>query len=174
MAQFAGDTAMGAIIAQGNNYNRALDMFDREFAKMYLGRDSQGNGRPIRSGDDAFHYSRRYHGATLNRIANDAANRATLLGQADFLSQFKEISNLGDNEDQTHHFAAYFSLGINGGNWKEPIAKAMDTSGGEADQNLADAAYDLGKMLRDHPSRLRNIDTYIRNSICDDGIVGPR
>src|SRR6266404_1756366 len=90
----------------GGDPAKALPIFDKRFAADYLGRDSKGEGRPMRTFQDVLHYAK--GGGTRNRIAS-----GNLLGQSDFARQFYESSPRGDAEDQTHHVAAYLSLGIN-------------------------------------------------------------
>ncbi|MGH9966650.1 MAG: hypothetical protein ACREBG_02290 [Pyrinomonadaceae bacterium] len=134
--------------------------FDTQFAAEYLGRFDDGiTGRPMRNLSDVLHYSG--GGATLNRGAHGNQE-----GQADFLPGFYETSSRGDSEDQTHHFAAYFSLGINNRRASQSLAKGLDSSGGQADQDLGSAAFSIGRALRQDPSKLSNIGAMIRQNTC--------
>ena len=99
-------------------------------------------------------------GGTRNRLLSDR------LGQSDFARKFYENSPRGDDEDQTHHFAAYFSLGINGRVFSEYSAETLDRSGGAPDRLLGSFAYVIGEDLRKDPSRLRTIGNRIRAEIC--------
>ena len=107
MAQFAQDEANFVLNDVGQDFAKALPEFDKRFAAFYLGRDSNGQGRPMRTFQDVLHYAK--GNGTRNRLASGER-----LCQADFAKNFYESSPRGDAEDQTHHFAAYFSLGING------------------------------------------------------------
>ena len=141
------------------DFNRALPEFDKRFAAFYLGRDSKGEGRPMRTSQDVLHYAK--GGGTRNRLASGER-----LGQSDFAREFYENSPRGDAEDQTHHFAAYFSLGINGRPLSEWAAETLDRSGGEPDRLLGAHSYVIGEDLRKDPSRLRSIGHLIRTKIC--------
>jgi len=78
---------------------------------------------------DVLHYGK--GGGTRNRLASGER-----LGQSDFATEFHENSPRGDAKDQTHHFAADFSLGINGRPLSEWTAETADRSGGEPDRWL--------------------------------------
>jgi YD repeat-containing protein len=134
--------------------------FDTKFAAEYLGRFPDNiTGRPMRTFADVLHYSK--GGGTINRGASGDQE-----GQADFLPGFYEQSSRGDAEDQTHHFAAYFSLGINNRRVSQTMAKRLDSSGGKKDKDLGSAAFSIGRTLQRDPSLLANIgDTILRN-IC--------
>jgi hypothetical protein len=129
MAQFAQDEVNFVLSDMGGDTTNALPEFDKRFAAFYPGRDSKGQGRPMRTFQDVVHYGK--GGGTRNRLASNER-----LGQSDFATQFYENSPRGDAEDQTHHFAAYFSLGINGRPFSEWSAETLDRSGGEPDRLL--------------------------------------
>jgi hypothetical protein len=67
MARNAQNEANQAMSRQ-DDINKALAEFDKRFAAIYLGLDSKGEGRPIRTIQDALHYGRGR--ATRNRLAN--------------------------------------------------------------------------------------------------------
>ncbi|HEX6716097.1 MAG TPA: hypothetical protein VF088_03260 [Pyrinomonadaceae bacterium] len=159
MAQFAQDEANFALNDLGQDAAKTLPEFDKRFAAFYLGRDSKGQGRPMRTFQDVLHYAKG-HG-TDNRLASGER-----LGQSDFAPEFYENSPNGDAEDQTHHFAAYFSLGINGRSISEWSAETLDRVGGEPDRRLGAHSYVLGLWLRRNPSNLRSIGNQIRGEIC--------
>ena len=70
--------------------------------------------------------------------------------------------------DQTHHFAAFFSGGINAHS-SALLHNLNDNSG---DVNLGNASYDLGADLAAHPEKLRRIGAIIRSQICDRAMRG--
>jgi hypothetical protein len=164
MARNAQNEADLALLKAGGDAAKALLDFDTRFAAIYLGRftsfsGTPGEGRPMRTFDDVLHYS--IPGGTRSRIAS-----GDLLGQSDFAREFYETSPRGDREDQTHHFAAYFSLGINNRPLSEWSAETLDRSGGEPDRLLGAQSYIIGEDLRRDPSRLRSIGDRIRGEIC--------
>ncbi len=65
-------------------------------------------------------------------------------GQSGFKADFREGDNM--ENDQTHHFATYFSGGINAMSLTTSIHELFDDS--EADVRLGKAAYSLGQTLR--------------------------
>lgn len=69
--------------------------------------------------------SRMGRGGTANRLASGKR-----LGQSDSRNEFYENNPRGDAEDQTHHFAAYLSLGINNRPISQLSAKVFDRVGG--------------------------------------------
>jgi len=159
MARFAQDEAEFVLNDVNNDLAKALPEFDKRFAAFYLGRQPNGEGRPMRTFGDVTHYMR--GGGTANRLATGER-----LGQSDFRREFYEISPRGDAEDQTHHFAAYFSLGINNRPISEFSAKTFDRVGGKPDKRLGDKAYEMGQALRVDPSKLRTIGNLININIC--------
>src|SRR5216684_9038255 len=150
MAQFAQDEANSALNDSSHDAGKALPEFDKRFAAFYLGRNSNGEGRPMRTFQDVLHYAK--GGGTRNRLASGER-----LGQSDSAKEFYENSPRGDAEDQTHHFAAYFSLAINNRPLSEWSAETLDRSGGEPDRLLGAHSYVIGQELRKDPSRLRSI-----------------
>lgn len=91
------------------------------------------------------------------------------LGAGGFPQNFRDgFPNNVNDSDQTHHFAAYFSGGINNQydvvnyHWKNDVKQ-----GNLGDTALGQAAYQMGAALRNDPSSLRNIGNYIRNHICN-------
>jgi YD repeat-containing protein len=160
MARNAQDEADRAILNARGDYHQALTEFDKTFAAIYLGRTSDaGEGRPMRTFADVIHYAR--GGETRHRLAS-----GNMLGQSDFAKDFYENSPRGDAEDQTHHFAAYFSLGINNRPISEYSAEMLDRTGGRADNLLGAHSYVIGDRLRKDPYGLNNIGAQIRGEIC--------
>ena len=71
------------------------------------------------------------------------------------------------NADQTHHFEAFFSAGINGGVLNRISLSYHNWGDNTGDQNLANAGYDLGAQLQEDPKKLRNVGAMIRKNICN-------
>jgi hypothetical protein len=69
--------------------------------------------------------------------------------------------------DQTHHVAAYMSLGINNRPFTESAAETLDRRGGAPDRLLGARSYVIGDDLRRDPSKLVNIGNTLRNTLCD-------
>jgi len=95
-------------------------------------------------------------------------------GQGDFKPEFQDGMYPSPLTDQVHHFAAYFSGGINGQWTATAIHKALDDNSG--DKLLGDAAYEIGASLVPWEAggpggigmnRLRKIGQTIREKICD-------
>lgn len=87
-------------------------------------------------------------------------------GQKDFLSVYQEYSSKGNGEDQTHHFAAHFALGVAGLSTANGIAVSKDRVGGSADRALGNRAYALGDFYRRNPTEIKNASSAIRSFIC--------
>ena len=77
-----------------------------------------------------------------------------------------ELRNHHD-ADQTHHFAAMFSAGVNSTGINALSTVLHNYNDNEGDQRLTNAAYDLGSRLENDPSLLRRIGALIRSEICD-------
>ena len=111
---------------------------------------------------------------TLDQIASDSGIEreapspipSTMRSKKNSGKPWDRHSPRGDAEDQTHHFAAYFSLGINGRPFSELLAETLDRSGGEPDRLLGANSYVVGEDLRRDPSRLRSVGNRIRGAIC--------
>ena len=141
---------------KGVNYdgleaNMAIRDFDAGFSYTY-------HGGPLRTLNDAW----RWRGGTGRHINPTYP----YVGGAGFRSDFKDSGTEtygGPDADQTHHFSAYLSLGINA-LW--PVAKYHEWGDNTGDQNLARAAYYLGEQIRKGNFQLKNIGQYIRENIC--------
>ena len=128
----------------------------------------------VRRFDDAF--SERYTGRAMrtmddiNFLYETGGGARTItqyyLGETGFRTEFKEAGpRAGLWNDQTHHFAAMFSGGINKAHWTTTYHNIFDNAG---DRNLTNAAYDLGvKFSQDPIHMLKNIGKIIREKICD-------
>ncbi len=149
-------------------YSTALPHFDFNFNTHYTGHITDGSVASID-----------YFLSTNGGRSNAARNE---LGQQDFRAVFLDSefarNDVGRRADQTHHFAFYFSGGINLATFSTYYQDVSDTSIGRSvkrlnvrsantgDLALGVAAYDLGRRLRKDPSLLSKIGDLIRNEIC--------
>ena len=153
MADLAGFVAHDAVRLT-NNAQSALEMFDREFSLLY-------------------------HGPQMNSFAN--MNRARQLardghsnsvpdqyvGAGGFRTNYKDSEH--PTEDQTHHFSAHVSMGINGRSITNFGRNILDNAG---DANLGEAAYEIGAELKAAATKgnvfaLNTVGYRIRSKICD-------
>jgi RHS repeat-associated protein len=155
MADVAQQQADKALRANGNDPSKALSAFDTAFSTLYA-------GRAMKTGIDELNLS--YYGA-VGRTIN-----SYYFGETGFKQEFMDTDedNKGANADQTHHFATFFSAGINF--WLE--SKVHNIGDNTGDQNLGNAGYDLGAALRHDPNKLRNVGELIRSNICDSNMRG--
>jgi hypothetical protein len=79
----------------------------------------------------------------------------------------------GRNAEQTHHFSAYLSMGINGrvdiyeaGQYGIRPSLTLPQPDNAGDQRLGRAAFEYGLHLRRHPEELKNIRRWILRNIC--------
>ncbi len=130
----------------------------------------------VKKFDELFSYT--YHGGPLTGYVQAYSWRHgtgrhikpeyPYVGGEGFRQDFKDSGNEpppigGPSADQTHHFSAYLSLGINA-LWE--VKKYAERGDNEGDQNLGRAAYWLGQQLRRQKYPLKNVGHYIRTSIC--------
>ncbi|MFY9574372.1 MAG: hypothetical protein WAV20_23470, partial [Blastocatellia bacterium] len=85
------------------------------------------------------------------------------IGEEDFNPQFRE----GNKGDQTHHFAAFLSAGINGQNLIAEAHRWVTDFNNKPDRELGRRAYYFGEALEEEPSFLRIVGQYIRKFICE-------
>jgi hypothetical protein len=161
MADVAQQQANRALRANGNNPSRALAAFDRGFSRLYA-------GRSMASVRDIAHLA--YYGP-VGRTINPYYFGETGFKQG-FMDTDPDNVSHHANADQTHHFTAMFSAGINttGLNWISSTLHNINDNDG--DVRLTNAAYDLGTALAGNPNNLRNIGSLIRSSICDRAMRG--
>jgi hypothetical protein len=147
------------------DFGAALLEFDEKFSDYFF-------GPQIRNWSDI-----------ADNYSNGVRHKGTKeeKGQEDFKSQFQQNEkngsdlvspdNMEGQPDQTHHFAAYLSAGINMG----PLTDAATlwhymgdrNDGNQADTALARAAYNYGVYLRKDPGgRLGGIEAWITKNIC--------
>jgi YD repeat-containing protein len=154
MAAWAQHFANEALKKFGDNYEKALEVFDQAFAGFYAGRRMRtvSDYLAVRDAD------------WKERGLMVDINNYDITGQRDFKSKFKEKSGKGDFlEDQTHHFTAYFSWAINNGT---NIAKVHQLLDNHPDAMLGKAGEILGKRLRRDPQLLKQIGAIIGEGIC--------
>jgi hypothetical protein len=148
-------------------YLNALDDFDFNFNTLYIGGVADGSLASIKY----------FKWDTKGGENKSAPNER---GQQDFKTQFLDADysryNTSNEADQVHHFAFYFSAGINdaalssyAGNYSDSddlVFGRGSRGANKGDQALAQAAYALGQRLRKQPSLLSKIGELIKNEIC--------
>lgn len=139
-----------------NNPQDALKEFDRQFSVLY-------HGPPMTSVAN-MEESRRlnYRGKSGRSIP------ARYVGSEGFLPKYKDSE--APHEDQTHHFSAHMSLGINRRMYVNAFRNFVDNAGDDA---LGEKAYAIGRMLKGGADRgnvggLNVIGEYIKRNICTD------
>lgn len=128
MAEQAQTIADLAIKNAGGDFTKALAEFDRNFGTLYA-------GTPLRDGADA---------RELFHTGGGTENSFGLRGESGFKSEFQEGPY---GNDQTHHFATYFSGALNGQTgylWSH--RNLFENS--DADKRLGDRALELGTAMR--------------------------
>lgn len=153
MAQVAQDSYDQARKALGKDATDAqiLAEFDKIFSNYYI-------GRPL---DGVVAAASLYWRGPVGRLVANDPNVNEMLGQGGLKDGFLENDNVAS--DQTHHFAAYFSGGINGMALTVVIHELGDH---ERDAALGNAAFEIGWLLRFNPAELKNIGKMIREKIC--------
>ena len=157
MAYVAQHEANKALAQNPNDLKAALAQFDKGFATLYV-------GGPLTSSYQAYRW-RGGDGRTINP-------HEPYIGGDGFRNEYKDSGNdpnpkvAGPLADQTHHFAAYFSLGIN--NVPAAFIRGMITEDNDGDWNLSRKAYAMGIGLRQNPTTLRNVGLYVKRAICSD------
>jgi RHS repeat-associated protein len=151
MAGIAQDEAETALaVAKDDD---VLRRFDEGFSERYL-------GHPVRTKSDGWDLYR-------NGV-NSSTIPSYYRGATGFKDEFKDSQwGRSRSTDQTHHFAAYFSAGING----QLAISALHMIGDAAqinrgDTKLGDVAYGLGEQLKNDPGKLGQIGNLIRKAIC--------
>src|SRR5262249_49314388 len=129
---------------------KALEAVDHALSQLYLG--NNGIGRSI---TDAITFFRK----------DIQPQTYDLYGYQDFKPQYQDT--LVPNSDQTHHFVAYFSAGINGQAFVAMLHEQFTDRNNPGDRRLGNMAFAIGFYLKDHPSDLRNIGEEIKKRICN-------
>jgi hypothetical protein len=159
MADVAQNEANTAIYQNSNNFNAALTQFDRTLSTLYV-------GGPMVSLAEAKRLSR----GDLRTINPSEP----FTGGSGFRDEYKDSGSEphpigGPNADQTHHFAAFLSLGINRQSAIYGYRHYVQGDN-QGDLNLGQAAFRLGTQLRRRGtmSTLTQIGDIIRRSFCTD------
>ena len=163
MADVAQELANRAMTLNPGDAQQALRQFDVAFSWMY-------HGPPM----DSFAHERQAEPGTGRHIQ---PIQGLYIGGQGFQSRYQDSDPVlpppgqdihGPTADQTHHFSAHLSLGING----RPFANAFGNfNDNQGDQDLGTAAYEIGAKLRGMSRRgnmngLKIIGEYIRRNIC--------
>jgi len=134
----------------------AVGAFDTAFTTLYAGRAATSIVAAGRQ------WVNRGAGATVDHY---------YLGETGFRPEFMDTGQNGAGQlvDQTHHFAFYLSVGINA-NAIGPLRAAQwmhRQRDNQGDANLGRAAFEMGRNLRNSPTGLQSIGSFIRSAICD-------
>ena len=140
-AQEAADMAT----AQGLSGQDALNAFDEQLSKWYVGRRMDSFIGAMR-----YYNYLRENGGDLGKMG--AELYPTHFGTNGFPEKFLDTKNRA--EDQTHHVVAYLSLGINDSRATKGVHTFAD-SDNPGDVRLGSVAYKLGKVLKNDPSWLQ-------------------
>jgi hypothetical protein len=139
-----------------NNAKSAVEMFDREFSLLYHGPQMNSLLNMYRAADLA---------------SKDQSNSIPdhYVGASGFKPEYKDSEH--PEQDQTHHFSAHLSLGINGRSITNFVRNVRDNQG---DANLGQAAHEMGAGLKaaadnNKVSDLISVGYRIRNKFCGDG-----
>ena len=147
----------------GSDPKEALLNFDKEFSRLY-------HGGPITSIADA----QKYAPGNLREINPYYASNAS-----GFKEEYRDTGTEphpigGRHSDQTHHFSAYLSMGINGrvdiylaGQHGLRPELRLPRSDNAGDKRLGQAAFEYGLSLRRDPKKLSGIGDWIRKNICN-------
>lgn len=148
MADRAQRLADQAISEAGGANTNAVKLFDHAFSQAYLG--NNGIGETPGSAVDFF----------LKPIKPKVPSSE--LGEEDFKAEFQDHEG-----DQTHHFAAFLSVGINDQRLAGMLHMWGTDFNNKADRALGWRAVGLGENLSETPGFLRIIGQYIRKFVCD-------
>ncbi len=161
MVAIAQGYAKDAIGAAKGDFKKALEKFDQNFSNFYVGRSV---GKTYKSANNLWRDSRRK--ASDPKSLKPKAD-SFFRGVTGFKDEFKDSNR--PNEDQTHHFAAYLSTGINDqlaaatAHQAQDVALQLNVGDGGV---LGEIAYSIGEQLRKDPKKLENIGATIRKYIC--------
>jgi RHS repeat-associated protein len=138
----------------GRNNYAALKHFNKSFSRKYTGK-AIGDG-PLGMADMA--------------MGGSSDQKRADFGQRGFHPRFRDSVYTDDSDDQTHHFAAYFSGGISGHKNSLLIHRQFDRDN-PGDLALADQAEALGTYIRENPGELQNVGKHITETICEGKAV---
>ncbi len=154
VAQQAANIALGIF---PSNLSEAVKVFDTIFSNFYLG----GNiGNNLLSA--TIFYMSRESNITSSPAGHYSAK--PYRGYEGFKTGFRDTSDKGRNDDQTHHAAAYINAGIRG---QDRIALThILTDDNIGDKKLGYVAFMLGKDLVKKPSGLRDVENIFLRVFC--------
>ena len=156
--------------SQGQGHSWTVYDFDKSITPTYIGKVVQGD-----LNDNYYFY------ATKGGVGS-----VPKTGQQDFQDKYLDADypreSTDTNADQVHHFAAYFSAGINGAYWSATTHAQTDgwiyrsatsvVSGGTpkktnyGDVYLGNDAYAFGVEVRRNPLLLKTIGDELRRRFC--------
>lgn len=146
----------------GNRLDSAgvLRAFDVKFSHWYTGA-WMGSSNDLIKGIEYGLQTSAHTGSKPPELQKD---HPELFGPGGFPDKFQDKDR---TLDQTHHFAAYLSAGINSRSVIAALHAADDRFGGNfGDVNLGKAAFALGSYLRNNPGKIDEIGALIRSYIC--------
>jgi hypothetical protein len=156
MADVAQQQANRALRQAHGDASKALGAFDLGFSRIYAGKPMDGISNAI----DLFQ-----NGPTGRTIGS------YYLGETGFKVRYMDTGadmlEGHSNADQTHHFTAMFSAGLNSTGINAIASTFHNVNDNAGDQRLTNAAYDLGSRLESNPNLMRRISALIRSEICD-------
>jgi hypothetical protein len=137
----------------------ALTALDQQFSQWYVGERITS----LAVVPDFLHQSGSHalgtSGSTLKHSLPES-----YFGPGGFPQKF---SDRDSTQDQTHHFAAYFSAGLNSAEGTAKTHLLTDLiPGNTGDVNLGRVGYSLGSYLRNNPGRLKDIGALINTNVC--------
>lgn len=150
----------GGVIGSGGSNTSVVDSACEKMVKTLQsaidttlkrlgGRDRMINHATLNSlAQGASSLFRNFYVGTLSAFSSQAIGGApdAFQGFSGFNASF--IDTLHPTSDQTHHFAAYFYVGMTGEGWKASAHSSLLDGGNEGDLSLGEAAYSLGQSLR--------------------------
>ncbi|MCU1265081.1 MAG: hypothetical protein JWM21_1399 [Acidobacteria bacterium] len=139
------------------NLGRELEAVDARLSKWYVGRRMSSFATAA-----IFYVQLLAHGGDIAKMGAELADKG-YFGTGGFPEKFLD-SRIPD-QDQTHHFVAFLSAGIN--DTTVDLHVSWDfLQGNGGDLRLGFAAYHLGQYLRNNRSELKNIGNLIQDNIC--------
>ena len=147
MANAAQTLADEAIVESGGATVGAVERFDKAFSQAYLSNDGIGKS----------------FGSALEFFLKDIKPSVprSWWGESGFRPEYQDHEG-----EQTHHFVAFLSAGINNQALASSLHQLTDQNN-KADLLLGNAAYTLGRGLRNYPAQLDWVGKTIYFTICD-------
>jgi RHS repeat-associated protein len=145
MAKIAEQPAKDAIRKVGAANWDALGEFDRSLSQRYLGNDGMGS-TPW----------------SAMRFFRAPLHPNSLWGDGGFKARYQDHEG-----DQTHHFVAFLSAGINSQADSALLHRYLTDYNNKADRDLGATAYTIGDYMARDPMKLWLVGDRIRDWICD-------